>query len=60
MPFRKGSSSSVQRWTALSSFSTHSAAEAMRSAISSRSRCSFGVAGARWLYHFSALYTCRG
>ena len=55
MPFRKGSSSSVQRWTALSSFSTHSAAEAMRSAISSRSRCSFGVAGARWLYHFRAL-----
>ena len=57
MPFRKGSSSSVQRWTALS---THSAAEAVRSAISSCSRCSFGVAGARWLYHFRALYTCRG
>mmetsp|Transcript_57498 Transcript_57498/g.168859 ORF Transcript_57498/g.168859 Transcript_57498/m.168859 type:complete len:498 (-) Transcript_57498:646-2139(-) len=43
MPFRKGSSSSVQRCTARSAFSTNSTAEAMRSAVSSRSRCSFAV-----------------
>mmetsp|Transcript_63794 Transcript_63794/g.167048 ORF Transcript_63794/g.167048 Transcript_63794/m.167048 type:complete len:695 (-) Transcript_63794:322-2406(-) len=44
IPLRNGSSSSVQRWTALSAFSTFSTAEAIRSAVSSLSRCSFAVA----------------